>query len=407
MTDVSKSTPPKHSPKIFSLPNELLVTIVAAGQEDRVRGGFRPEWTLSHVSRRFRDTIIDASTLWTHVEAESKSEGSVEIFKLHLERSKLCRIWVTLVHDTSIEDCSIIDHVTHLVPHIHRIWRLQIKLGDMWKWARTDLLEPFRHVAAPCLEHLEIDDCGELPMDFFSCGAPKLTVLKLAFCTPLLPVPQWTISLAHLEWCMCSESGDNHLFAAMMAQCHSLVHLSLDLRPGIELGPMNIPSLKFLVLSTTMQALPALRKYISTLFNRTNLTLPSFPALTSLSFIIDGCHCEMSSPFPCETIPSPPLQLFPALSSLTLINQCFTQNILSDLLGPDSPPWPLLRTITLSPKDTDSDGVYSVLQRVARSKQTLPKFRLSAVLYSKEHWDENGVDAELFDPTDLIAALVH
>ncbi|KAJ7764507.1 hypothetical protein DFH07DRAFT_376609 [Mycena maculata] len=126
-------------PAIFSLPDELLVEIAAAGQVHE----FDAEWALSHISHRFRDAIIGAPTLWTVVYTQLLVEGSVEISKLYLERSRACKIWVTLYEvplGVDVERHSIVDRLSHLVPHIHRIRNLRIaghRLVDA-------MLTPFR-----------------------------------------------------------------------------------------------------------------------------------------------------------------------------------------------------------------------------------------------------------------------
>ncbi|KAJ7764523.1 hypothetical protein DFH07DRAFT_811499 [Mycena maculata] len=93
---------------------------------------------------------------------------------------------------------------------------------------------------------------------------------------------------------------------------------------------------------------------ICALFNPTSHL--SFPALTSLSFIHRVCGCESTDIF--QSIPSPPLHLFPILSSLTLINQCLTKEIISDILGPNSQPWPSFKTVSICPQSYKSDDVY-------------------------------------------------
>ncbi|KAJ7780252.1 hypothetical protein DFH07DRAFT_468057 [Mycena maculata] len=416
-------------PKTFSLPDELLAAVATAGQED-CDDALGLGWTLSHVSRRFRNTVIGTPSLWTRVEITLGSEDSVEIFKLHLERSKVCKLWVTL-RDISVMADTVTEHLSHLVPHISRIWRSDMALDDTK--SILAVLVPFRHAAAPCLEHLDIkmiNTHGSFSMNIFSAGAPRLTSLKLNKCVPCFPVPQWTTSLTHLEWrCGDAYQDGNRFFPAVMAQCPLLVHLSLDTRHMTELERMSIPSLKSLVVFIGQSLscsyveeicgffdTPALTDltinfahgpHICHLFNSTSLP-SSFPVLTFLTFV---GSCSAWDEFrylpplpPPQKILSPPLHLFPALSSLSLVGQCSTANIISDLLGPNSPPWPFLRTITVCPKDSDVEEIYTALQLVVRSKKPLPGFRFSTLLYEYS-WDEHGVDAELYDPADLIDAL--
>ncbi|KAJ7704379.1 hypothetical protein B0H17DRAFT_1039467 [Mycena rosella] len=155
------------------------------------------------------------------------------------------------------------------------------------------------------------------------------------------------------------------------------------------------------------------------LFDSTTLSDSSFPSLTSLSFANVGkCPYEQKPEIysVLRPIPSPPLRRFPILSSLTLINQCFTTHIIEQILGlgPESAPWPLLKTLTLCPQDNDMQAVHRTLQNLERSKrreaQTIPKFRFSPKLFSHflepySNWDEHQVDVEWYDATEVLAAL--
>ncbi|KAJ6588434.1 hypothetical protein B0H19DRAFT_1099295, partial [Mycena capillaripes] len=148
---------------ISDLPNELLLAIAAAGQEGRgvPDADSQPmvsktEWTLSHLSRRFRDVIIGVPALWTLVEANLNAEGSVEILKLYLERSRACNIWATLRRPSVPvpDNHELIEkRISQILPHVHRMWRLRIVL-------RTPtgglLLAPFRDISAPNLQYLEL-----------------------------------------------------------------------------------------------------------------------------------------------------------------------------------------------------------------------------------------------------------
>ncbi|KAJ7764508.1 hypothetical protein DFH07DRAFT_1059053 [Mycena maculata] len=437
---IAAAPSPQPPPAIFSFPDELLVEIAAAGQRDRDPAPvdqFQSEWNLSHVSRRFRDAIIGAPTLWTLVTVKLRVEGSVELFKLYLERSRACKIRVTL-YEMSYRvmhmDSHFIAHqLRHLVPHIGRIWRL--RLVSEVQESMDAMLVPFRDVAAPALEHLAIESYDQLdiPMNIFSSGAPNLTFFKLSSCILNFPVPPWTTHLTHLDLRSCSDSHDsegNSFLSTFLTQCPALAHFFLD-TTVMGLNRMKIPSLESLTVVTSNDgdALDLRRTFhdfempllsslvvqythgdqISALFNQTSHL--SFPALTSLSFVNGGCECEYVSENRAvfQTISSPPLRLFPILSSLTLINQCFTEDILSDILGPTSQPWPSLKSVSICPKEGKLEVVYSTLQQVVRSRRqsqaALPNLWLSPPLFAKGYWEENGVDVELFDCSDLVAAL--
>ncbi|KAJ7764612.1 hypothetical protein DFH07DRAFT_811815 [Mycena maculata] len=427
------------SPVILSLPDELLVEIAAMGQEDRDPDDeFKSEWELSHVSRRFRHSIVGAATLWTQIEvAAETTEGSVEVFKLYLERSRACKLWLTLRDSDPVQrDFRVEERFSHFLPHIQRIWRLDIQ--SRHEHTTDSILTHLRNVAASSLEHLEIHVAYEFDiLNVFSSGAPKLKFLKLTDCFFNSPVPSWATHLTHLElrsWDDSLDSDGNSFFMAFLTQCHSLAHLFLETN-AMELNHKRIPSLESLivVISDTSDALhlretlfhfdtPLLTALvvqyahgdqISVLFSPTNLPYSSFPALTSLSFVNNGCECEADFSL-CEEvqpITSPPQHLFPVLSSLTLVNQCFTEEILSDILGADSTSWPFLKTVSICPKENKLEEVYSTLAQIVCSKrqthqeQALPKLRLSPSLFAKECWEENGVDVELFDAAEVIDGL--
>ncbi|KAJ7856581.1 hypothetical protein B0H13DRAFT_1175947 [Mycena leptocephala] len=446
---------------ILSLPDELLEAIAAAGQEGRVpdlQMTFKSEWTLSHLCRRFRGAIIGAPTLWTLVEANLDKGGSVEIFKLYLERSRACNIWANLhwqwAFDLDLKAASeleepylyslgpeliqpeyglIAERLGHIIPHVNRIWRLRIMLKTR---SAGRLLTSFRDLAAPNLQHLDIANstkdkysCPSAALEMFSLGAPRLTFLRMAGFNPS-PAPA---SITCLElWRAAIDEDDYSFFAAIATQCRSLVRLRLDVRsisPEAAQCRFRIPSLKFLRISISygesqsyllgiveLFDTPGLTEFIIdnthgnqivALFNLKTLLHTSFPALTSLSFANnDPCSCDGLFSF-SDTISSPPLEIFPVLSSLTLINQCFTSNLVTDILGPASQPWPLLKTVTLCSREDTLEVVSNALRIAVNFKRkrghTLPKFRLSPALSSLEDWRSGkGADVEIFDPGEIL-----
>jgi len=300
---------------------------------------------------------------------------------------------------------------------------LRIVLKSLWE---GEVLHPFRGVAAPQLQFLEVVNDSYDPyfttVKLFSSGAPRLSFLKMDGVKLQLPAAGWTASLTHLE--LRYQASSNEVVATI-SQCPLLVHLHLDMS-GISTNAIrfHIPTLKSLHISISdsqndlhllgilnLFDTPALTEcvadgthgdQISLLLNSTSLPHASFPALTSFSFTQQGsCTCEADLPF---SRVSPPFALFPALSSLTLINQCFTHNLVEDMLGPASQPRPLLQTLTLCPMEDAVDGVCAVLKDAVHSKrgQPLPKFRLSRALASREDWQGSGVDTEIFDPADVL-----
>ncbi|KAJ6571704.1 hypothetical protein B0H19DRAFT_1130800, partial [Mycena capillaripes] len=206
-------------------------------------------------------------------------------------------------------------------------------------------------------------------------------------------------------------------------QCQLLVHLYLDIEwytPSAT-RRFHIPLLKSLHLSVSYSEddsyllgivglfdTPVLTEFIIdgthgdqifALFNSTSVP-SSFPALTSFSFVNRlSCSCETERSF-SNPISAPSLGLFPALSTLALINQCFTTNLVTDIL---SLPWPLLDTLTLCPQQdylVDVRGaLHDAVELKRRRGQPLPKLRLSSPLALPK---ENEADIEIFDPVNVL-----
>jgi hypothetical protein len=414
---------------LYSLPNELLVAIASAGQEDRLADltsphsawptqptAFCSEWTLSHLSHRCRDVIVGASELWKLTEANLATEGSVEIFKLYLERSRACEVSVTL---REFPESNIIGLPMRtgqiIVAHLNRIWNLRILVRTWGDGA--DMLGLFRDAAAPQLQHLEaIYDPDENRPDgavgFFSSGAPRLSLLKIEGFT-LQPARSWAPSLTHLE--LRRVKFDNNTLAAIN-QCPSLAHLHLDtdyVDTSTQLHLPTMKSLHLLIPEDGADYLPWILKgfdapalteltvegshgdQIAFLFSRTSFLGSTFPALTSVSFVFRlSCVCETDPDFtPQHTIFSPPA-VFPALSHLALINQCFTHTLIQDILGPASHPWPLLKSVTVCPRKGSLESMCSTLEDAVKGKrergQPLPKIRLFRSPVSFENWVESS-----------------
>ncbi|KAJ6588281.1 hypothetical protein B0H19DRAFT_1098608 [Mycena capillaripes] len=317
----------------------------------------------------------------------------------------------------------------HIIPHIHRTWRLSITLRT--RLLGTTLLSSFRDLAAPNLQHLEIVYINwksshlNCRVEMFSRGAPRLTFVKMGGYTPF-PVPPWTATLTIMEFRRGRASMVEADLVAITTQCPSLVHLYLDTSQlSVGRSQFHIPTLKSLHISVEVVQegsslldivdffdTPALTEFridgahgeqIFALFNSTSPPHVSFPALNSLCFANNTstwCSCGIV-PFGSDTNSFPPLHLFPALSSLSLIEQCSTSKLVKHLLGPTSQPWPLLKTLTLCPKNYLKE-VRDAIQEVIHSKRQhghpLPKFRLSSALLSKKGWGGNGADLEFFDP---------
>ncbi|KAJ7164909.1 hypothetical protein C8R46DRAFT_1220062 [Mycena filopes] len=400
---------------ILCLPNELLVAISAAGQQSGhllpdFQPAFKSERTLSQVSQRFRDVIIGAPTLWTRVEADLDLASSVEMAKLYLKRSRECRIWVSLrqvAHpDHNIVNL-VVDGLDHIFSHFHRIsrfkltLRLSLVLTVFREWVGLD---PQQH---PEITRVKQKHYASVP------GTPQLAFLK----------PDGRPFL-HRSMYSASDPDVGNLLASLTTHCLSLTYLYVDMKSIREPYRLHIPSLKHLHVSVSstedtdhLTAVIALFDFpavttltienthgdqIFDLFNATSTstTPPSFPAVTTLTFVApsESCTCTEDNldPF-TQTIESSPLQLFPALSSLVLIEPCFTSLIVTAIL---QQPQPLLQTIALCPPDRDLEDVDRALRRAKEQGLIRPKLRLSADLLSRvSAWEAADAIAEMEDDT--------
>ncbi|KAJ7084026.1 hypothetical protein B0H15DRAFT_849821 [Mycena belliarum] len=419
-------------PAVFSLPNELLVAIAVSESVLYDSSVCRPERTLSHVCRHFRNVLICTSILWTLVEANLTLEGSVETMKLYLTRSVTCRIRVCLYESSPMvdEDSFVMDGLAQLLLNAHRISRMAVRAGS--EGSISTLLGVFSDAAAPALQRLEIrvtvPVLSQFPLRIFSSDPPQaLTALILNGFIPKLPLPPWTASLTHLETELFEETADSCVLE-LVAQCPVLVHVSLDLSRSPDpqrIGRIALPPVKSLHVGLSPDArapylleiiglldAPVLTDLvISPLFDSSSAVNSSFPALTSLSFINRAeCSCESGDatfiPYTRSITSLPPCH-FPALSSLTLVNQCFTYNVVREIVGPTSPPWSLLETLTVCPPRRPSwESTFpDVILSMRRRGHILPKLRLSRSLFSQPNWDELGVRVEELDPVDAIAAV--
>ncbi|KAJ7839563.1 hypothetical protein B0H14DRAFT_1067545 [Mycena olivaceomarginata] len=413
--------------QIYSLPNEIIIAIAAAGQEGHTGARtcelrptkiFKPEWALSHTSRRFRDVTVGAPALWAVIEIIFDLPGSVEILDLYLQRSQGCKIsatFRTLSSEDSMEGHGLfIKGLGQILLHIERLWKFAIILDS---GLAQKLLAPLRNVGAPHLQDLEVvslcDDAVDV--ELFSSGAPRLSFVRICGLTFELPAPSWTVALTRLELRRGQPVDD---LAAI--QCPSLVHLHVDIywTRGEGNSRIHIPTLKSLNIKILVYGAPFPLPAVIDLFDTPALTelvigdvhghqivhllnnpstVHPFPALTALSFISTrSCRCESDPP----RFAHPPAALFPALSSLTLINECRTSHMVRDILGQ---PWLQLETLALSPPRGDFTAVVEVLKDALLPhhdhRRPLPKLRLSAaLLLALEDGLGDQADVEVFEP---------
>ncbi|KAF8210519.1 hypothetical protein K438DRAFT_1959768 [Mycena galopus ATCC 62051] len=275
---------------IYSLPDELLVAIVAAGK--------KVQWTLSHVSRRLR-AVVGTSTLWTLIVTILDAEGSVEILKLYLQRSQECNISATWHNPSPHKRSALLTERLgrHIVPYVKRLWIILNVDG--------------------AAEHLEVgNDCYyNGVVQLFSAGAPRLSFLKME-----------------------RHASEEHLLMAstIAAQCPPLFHLHLEI-------PQD--PLQFFAIVDLFDS-PALTEFvidgahgdqIFALWGLASLPHASFPALTSLTLIGNSaCDCDSETVLPVTNANFPPVAhfppIFPALSSRALFDQCSTPVFVKDIL---------------------------------------------------------------------------
>ncbi|KAJ7711925.1 hypothetical protein B0H16DRAFT_1900422 [Mycena metata] len=342
-----------HPTTILTLPNELLLAIVAAGQEIVEGQQLKPEWTCSQVCRRFRDVIVGAPGLWTLIDLDLHSDSLADIANLYFTRSQACLLSATLRESKDIEkDTFVAEQLSVIVPHIHRIRQLRLFLSANPQTA----LAPLRPINACNLERLEIRntvDVYDATLELFSAGAEMLGFIGIEGITPYFPVP-WAAALTHLDLLRREEWKSRSWGPTISTHCPSLAHLSLCM-VEISIGQLHLPCLKTLHISlldsvadqSHLLAIfdlfdaPALVEFtiinthgdqILVLFNSTTLPHSSFPALTSLTFVNASlCHCEE---IPDDALPitsAPPL--FPLLSSLSLIHQCLMPHLVEGVLS--------------------------------------------------------------------------
>ncbi|KAJ7024342.1 hypothetical protein C8F04DRAFT_1131640 [Mycena alexandri] len=447
-------------PLIFCLPDDLLIEVAAALHHDQQLypnpdRGLKAEWVLSRVSQRFQHVILHARELWTVIEVELQSNGSMNILQLYLERSGAYAIWLTVRDSLSLQSSSrLVQCLNYILPHLGRIWQLNFlarltpisphgsprlsRLDVMYKLAFWDkLVSTLKDLAAPKLRRLSLElDDGSInggfisDVELFTLGVPLLTHLTISGFTPSIPHLDFLKNITHLEMWHCRVvvpvSFTKHL-QDIVASCPALLSLAVDVRAyeisGVH-AILSLPGLRALRLwcstRTRSEYLPGLlatfdapsletltiahghAMHVRALFGPWPGGTPraSFPVLSSLTFIglrhasgdIQGGGAESAM--------VPPLHLFPAMSTLNLIHQHGTVQLIRALWGPNAQKaWPSLRTLMLCPRTEDVGRVGGALTEARRTETRLPRLTLSAALR-----DQTGMEVELFDPADIMRA---
>ncbi|KAF7343410.1 hypothetical protein MVEN_01773400 [Mycena venus] len=393
---------------IFTLPDELLVSIVEAAQQSSDPTNSLVEVTASHVSQRFRCAVIGASPLWSSIELRWGVKSDEERFAVYLQRSRTCFLSVELKYDTyyGTEECDYDDvrnELATVAQNSIRLRRLVIHCGGLGL-TLLDALKHFHSLYAPCLQHFDIssheyesdlDDWGDLNLSIFEGGAPCLTTLRLNSVWPSLTSENpWVSGLTSLDLRgMRTPDGRHSYTLKILAICSQLIHLTLD-DSTVFFGPpadisVRLPSLRSLrgfclndrsdwpatlianvLLYIDGPALEVLEfcgghihgSHITSFFN---LLQPSkFPILKSLTFASPTVVCDVCEWRPLEHVKPQALRHLPSLELLTMINMCNTNALLTDLLAPltdanGTPSRALssLRSLTLRYKDSDDLGI--------------------------------------------------
>ncbi|KAJ7627275.1 hypothetical protein FB45DRAFT_920929 [Roridomyces roridus] len=404
---------------IFRLPDELIVEIVITAYRPppatspwNTREAEDPQWTMSHVCRRLRHAVINASVLWRWAMADLSRVGSVERFKLYIERSAPCKIRVSLSAGPSdIEAQSLRALDTDCVARVAALYILFES-----RQALDTILHPFRNVAAPSLSILDIrssEPCkgtDDPVVDLSALNAARLfgLVLDSCICGPDIP-DSMRSSLVHLRFLHSAALHDLDLWAFLFEDSssqplRSLTSLYLDWCGAIRFShPLNRDIVSHSLTHLSLE-----------LYGRTEEAIRHFPRLPSLkwlAFVNTRLKCRISNH---NHVPiTRPLHALAKLTTLILIKQCFTARILSDLLGPNSEPCPYLDILAVWPLDSDVDQVYEVLQEVVRCKRScspverIPVLGLSPDLYARAFWEENTVEVGLLKDVAEFVDITH
>ncbi|KAJ7608435.1 hypothetical protein FB45DRAFT_1011023, partial [Roridomyces roridus] len=416
----SRSTAP-----ILRIPDELVVEIVDAAD-------YPAELTVSHVCRSLRQTVVNASTLWTDVVVNVNRDGSVEISKLYIERSAPRQIRLTLNAVSDLQPQSL----RVLTPNcVDRIVELYIQFQSCQ--AVETIMHALRGVAVPSLEYLSIKSAckgynNDPVVDLSGLDAPSIVSLRLDRCIFGRNIPPWmrtsltdltlidsvalhdtnswaflfgpsspplqSLTSLYLDWSI----GVNYYSDRLDRVIHStsLTHLSLEFYSDHEnavlnaLTALHLPALTHLIIHGSHG------DNISAICNSGSVSLgvniPSLTSLTLANIYACGKDLECSEDREYKPITRRPLpHIFSSLSTLTLIKQCFTADILRELFGPNSQScFGRLERIEVWPLYVEIDSVYEALQGLVRNwnSERVPVLVMPPHLCQREGWKEDQVE---------------
>lgn len=367
---------------IYSLPNELWLYIVKLAQQSSSTSLFDEETlpleiAMSHISSRWRDVVISAPTLWTHIGSASM-QWTTKLLGMYLRRSQPCPVTVILRPGRSVESDK--NKLVQLVHHVDRFEDLTLTYGA---GAESYYSQVLKSLQAPKLKALRLHWTGHpQKISLFTGGAPLLSVLYLNDCilnesTILSAVTMFRQRISHA---MNPLSWPVKLALSQMTQLTKLEVCVDDLR---EVGPFDIPSLRFLALDfdayegiqVPLDMFPISSPNLESLVmidchgdqtmsvlnrlgaSRSQRLYPNLHSLVLWSRSRYGsCACDPDIPPPNI---ADAIQTFSTISHISFINVCHQGLILRillhdavELIQPTSRstlPWANLQSVTVSP----------------------------------------------------------
>lgn len=237
------------------LPEELFVVIFTHHWRDNyTEHASRPEVTLSHVNRRWRDISISTSQLWTRVYRAAKQRRLDSIIA-YLARSNQLPIDLSVImsfKDDISQLCKI------LQPHIHRLRRLEFN-GYVSQAVGEQLLGMMQALHAPSLRYLLLSPNSRYRTSenghtsLFEAGAPRLghvllgAVMQLHLKFPHSSITHLKLELDDYEW---GREESSLWIPERLTSCPLLIYLDLGNVPWHPWAQSDIYPLRSLLTLT-------------------------------------------------------------------------------------------------------------------------------------------------------------
>ena len=129
---------------------------------------------VAHVCSRWRETALNHSLLWSHIDFNMLTPAGMAEF---LTRAKMTPLHLEATVTENMEQCDAFNR--QLEPHIFHTRHLRIR-GDL-RYVLRGLVS-----SAPTMESLSLIQFDlplvVIPIDIFNCTTPSLTSLELEFC---------------------------------------------------------------------------------------------------------------------------------------------------------------------------------------------------------------------------------